>query len=160
MSKKTKLSAECSWGFICSFQLEALVCYIFLPFLEVSKPVFGLIWLPSERQEGQGPSLSLLRPPLQGGATECAAEVPQLAARSEPVSWIKAGAGTGVAGVFSCALRSLLSPGLLLISSPSWGDYECRSATDPKQFYESMLFSMRATCQFEYFDLFNAYDTV
>jgi len=38
--------------------------------LEVSNPVFGLTWLPSERHKGQG----LLWPPLQGIANECIAE--------------------------------------------------------------------------------------
>ena len=54
--------------------------------LEVSNPVFGLLWLPSERQEAQGPSLSLLRPPMQVDANECIAEVPHLAAHSKSIS--------------------------------------------------------------------------
>lgn len=61
---------------------------------------------------GQGPSLSLLWPPLQGDANECVVEVSHLAAHSGPVQ------GTCAAGVLPCGLRNFLSSVLLLMSSP------------------------------------------
>lgn len=52
--------------------------------------------------------------------------------------------------------ENLVSPDLLLMSSPLWHDSErcCRTT----QFYESTLFSTWATREQEYFDLLNTYD--
>lgn len=142
------------WRFICSFNFMGvfvslvgcfLFCFDLSVYLVVSDTVFGLLLLPSEMQEVQGPSLSLLWPPKQVDASECDAEVPHLATHNKPIFWTQSGAGTGVAGAFPCALRSLVSPNLLLMSSPSWHDYEHCYRT--KQFYESTLFSMWATCK-------------
>lgn len=126
------------------FVFWAVFC--FLSCLEVPEQVFGLLWLPPEGKMLEGPLSVCCDLLCQGNVKECIAEVPPLAAQGRVIFWIHTGPGTAFAAVFSCAVRSLFSPDLLLMSSPWWGDYEFCSAAGQMQFYESTLFSMWTTC--------------